>query len=135
MNDDLNNIEGFDEGYADKNIKFRRVGYLVDHSHLVVMALKPKEEIGADVNDLDQFIRVEESSGEAVLNGVWTTIRAGFAAIVSAGKNYNIINTGDVPLKIYTLFVSPNHRDGGVHQLRAEAEAGYEHFADKSTEE
>jgi mannose-6-phosphate isomerase-like protein (cupin superfamily) len=108
--------------------------YTAKHCQLVVMALKPKEEIGMEVHKLDQFFRVEEGTGEAVLDGVRTAIRSGFAVIVPAGTNHNIINTGSVPLKLYTLYAPPNHRDGVVHHTRAEAEADNEHFDGKTTE-
>src|SRR5665647_2248904 len=103
------------EGLAVKNDEFRRVLYTAKNCQLVVMALKPKEEIGAEVHKLDQFFRVEEGTGEVVLNGVRTPIRAGFAVLVPAGANHNIINTGSAPLKLYTLYAPPNHRDGVVH--------------------
>ena len=122
------------EGLAVKNNEFRRVLYTAKHCQLVVMALKPKEEIGAEVHKLDQFFRVEEGTGEAVLDGVRTAIRAGFAVVVPAGAKHNIINTGDVSLKLYTLYAPPNHRDGVVHQTRADAEADNEHFDGKTTE-
>lgn len=122
------------EGITVKNEEFRRVLYTAKHCQLVVMALKPKEEIGMEVHKLDQFFRVEEGSGEAVLDGVRTAIRAGFAVIVPAGTNHNIINTGSVPLKLYTIYAPPNHRDGVVHHTRAEAEADNEHFDGKTTE-
>jgi mannose-6-phosphate isomerase-like protein (cupin superfamily) len=122
------------EGLAIKNDEFRRVVYTASHCQLVVMALKPKEEIGAEVHKLDQFFRVEEGSGEAVLNGVRTAIRAGFAVLVPAGTNHNIINTGTAPMKLYTLYAPPNHRDGVVHHTRHEAEADNEHFDGKTTE-
>src|SRR5665811_1161849 len=70
----------------------------------------------------------DRGSGEAVLDGVRTLIGAGFAVLVPAGTNHNIINTGSVPLKLYTLYAPPNHRDGVVHHTRAEAEADNEHF-------
>ena len=73
------------EDLAIKNEEFRRVLYTAKHCQLVVMALKPKEEIGMEVHKLDQFFRVEEGSGEAVLDGVRTAIQAGFAVIVPAG--------------------------------------------------
>jgi len=92
------------EGVAVKNVEFRRVLYTAKSCQLVVMALKPKEEIGAEVHKLDQFFRVEEGTGEAVLDGVRTVIRAGFAVLVPAGTNHNIVNTGSVPLKLYTLY-------------------------------
>jgi mannose-6-phosphate isomerase-like protein (cupin superfamily) len=108
--------------------------YTAKNCQLVVMALKPKEEIGMEVHKLDQFFRVEEGTGEAILDGVHTTIKAGFAVLVPAGANHNIINTGSVTLKLYTLYSPPNHRDGVVHHTRAEAEEDDENFDDKTTE-
>ena len=122
------------ESLTVKNVEFRRVLYTAKNCQLVVMALKPKEEIGAEVHELDQFFRVEEGTGAAVLNGVRTPISAGFAVLVPAGMNHNIINTGSVPMKLYTLYAPPNQRDGVVHHTRAEAEADNEHFDGKTTE-
>ena len=122
------------EGLAVQNGDFRRVIYTTRNCQLVLMALKPKEEIGAEVHKLDQFFRVEEGSGEAVLDGVRTEIRAGFAVLVPAGTKHNITNTGKAPLKLYTLYAPPNHRDGVVHHTRADAEADSEHFDGKTTE-
>jgi mannose-6-phosphate isomerase-like protein (cupin superfamily) len=122
------------EGVAVANDEFRRVLYTAKHTQLVVMALQPREEIGAEVHELDQFFRVEEGSGEAVLDGARTAIRAGFAVVVPAGTKHNIINTGSVPLKLYTLYSPPNHRDGVVHHTRADAEADSEHFDGMTTE-
>jgi mannose-6-phosphate isomerase-like protein (cupin superfamily) len=122
------------EGIAVENEAFRRVLYTAKHCQLVVMALKPGEEIGAEVHTLDQFFRVEEGTGEAVLDGIQTKIRAGFAVLVPAGTNHNIINTGGVPLKLYTLYAPPNHRDGVVHATQADAEADDEQFDGKTTE-
>ena len=130
MKGNVQNIEDI----AVKNEDFRQVLYTVKNCQLVVIALKPKEEIGMEVHKLDQFFRVEEGSGEAVLDGVRTAIRAGFAVIVPAGANHNIINTGSVPLKLYTLYAPPNHQDGVVHHTRVEAEADDEHFDGKTTE-
>jgi mannose-6-phosphate isomerase-like protein (cupin superfamily) len=122
------------EDLAVENDAFRRVLYTAKNCQLVVMSLKPKEEIGMEIHPLDQFFRVEEGTGEAVLDGVRTAISAGFAVLVPAGANHNIINTGDVPLKLYTLYAPPNHRDGVVHRTRDEAEADNEHFDGKTTE-
>lgn len=130
MNGFVQDIEALAVGNAD----FRRVLYTAKHCQLVLMALKPGEEIGAEVHTLDQFFRVEAGTGEAVLDGVRTAIRAGFAVVAPAGANHNIINTGRVPLKLYTLYAPPNHRDGVVHHTRAEAEADGEHFDGKTTE-
>ena len=121
------------ESLAIKNNDFRRVLYTAENCQLVLMALKPKEEIGAEVHKLDQFFRVEEGSGAVVLDGVQTAIRAGFAVVVPAGVNHNIINTGSVSLKLYTIYAPPNHRDGVVHHTRADAEADHEHFDGKTT--
>ena len=101
------------ESLAVKNDEFRRVVYTAKHCQLVVMALKPKEEL---------------------LGGVRTAIRAGFAVLVPAGTKHDIINTGSVPMKLYTLYSPPNHRDGVVHHTRSEAEKDNEHFDGKTTE-
>jgi mannose-6-phosphate isomerase-like protein (cupin superfamily) len=122
------------EGMAIKNENFRRVLYTSKHSQLVVMALKPQEDIGTEVHRLDQFFRVEEGSGEVVLNGLRTPIKAGFAVMVPAGTEHNIINTGTVPMKLYTLYSPPNHRDGVVHATQVDARADNEHFNGKTTE-
>ena len=122
------------ESIAIKNKEFRQVLYTAKNCQLVVMALKPKEEIGAEVHKLDQFFRVEEGTGEAFLDGVSKKISAGFAVLVPAGMNHNIINTGSVPLKLYTIYSPPNHRDSVVHHTRADAEKDNEHFDGKTTE-
>jgi mannose-6-phosphate isomerase-like protein (cupin superfamily) len=122
------------EDITVENNDFRQVLYTAKNCQLVVMALKPKEEIGMEVHKLDQFFRVEAGTGEAILNGVHTAIKAGFAVLVPAGAKHNIVNTGSVPLKLYTLYAPPNHRDGVVHKTRAAAEKDDEHFDGKTTE-
>lgn len=122
------------EALAADNTDFRRVLYTARNCQLVLMALKPQEEIGAEVHTLDQFFRVEEGTGKAILDGASTAIHAGFAMLVPAGTHHNIINTGGAPLKLYTLYSPPNHRDGVVHHTRADAEADNEHFEGKTTE-
>ena len=122
------------ESIAVKNNDFRRVIYTAKYSQLVVMSLAPAEEIGEEIHKLDQFFRVEEGSGEAVLEGVRTPIASGFAIIVPAGTYHNIINTGRVSMKLYTLYSPPNHRDGVVHHTRNDAEQDDEHFAGLTTE-
>ncbi|MEO6062421.1 MAG: cupin domain-containing protein [Thermoflexales bacterium] len=130
MNGFVKNIEEI----AVANSDFRQVLYTAQYSQLVIMALKPGEEIGMEVHKLDQFFRVEEGTGEAVLDGVHTPIAAGFAVLVPAGTQHNIVNMGSVPLKLYTLYSPPNHRDGVVHHTRADAEKDTEHFEGKATE-
>jgi len=116
------------EGLALKNDLFRRVLYTAKNCQLVLMTLRPKEDIGVEVHKLDQFFRVQHGSGEAVLDGVHTPIRDGFAVVVPAGTTHNIINTGTVPMKLYTLCSPPNQRDAVVHVARADALADMEHF-------
>jgi len=130
-------MKGFLKDIEDislNNDAFRRVLYTAQHGQLVVMSLGPGEEIGAEVHTLDQFFRVEAGTGEAVLDGVTTAVRAGFVIVVPAGATHNILNTGDAPLKLYTLYAPPNHRDGVVHQTRADAEADDETFDGETTE-
>lgn len=122
------------ESVSVKNENFRQVLYTAKNCQLVVMALNPKEEIGMEVHELDQFFRVEEGIGEAVLDGIHKIISAGFAVLVPAGTNHNIVNTGTVPMKLYTLYSPPNHRDGVIHKTRAEAEKDNEQFDGKTTE-
>lgn len=117
-----------------KNKNFREVVYTAKNLQLVLMALKPTEDIGEEVHELDQFFRIEEGTGVAVLNGVRNEISAGFAVLVPAGMVHNIINTSDAPLTLYTLYAPPEHLDGTVHRTRAEADADNEHFDGKTTE-
>jgi len=122
------------EDIAVENKDFRRVLYTARNCQLVLMTLLPGEEIGLEVHKLDQFFRVEEGTGEAVLDGVRTDISAGFAVLIPAGSHHNIINTGSVSMKLYTLYAPPNHRDGVVHRSRADAQADQEHFDGRTTE-
>lgn len=123
------------EELSVNNTDFRRVLYTAKHSQLVIMSLQPGEEIGMEVHDhLDQFLRVESGTGEAILDGVHHPIRDGFAVVVPAGADHNIVNTGSEPLKLYTLYAPPEHRDGVVYHTRAEAEADEEEFDGNTTE-
>lgn len=122
------------EEIAVANSDFRSVLYTATNCQLVVMSLDVEAEIGEEVHKLDQFFRVEQGSGVAVLDGVRTQIGAGFAILIPAGTKHNIVNTGDAPMKLYTLYAPPNHRDGVVHRTRAVAEADTEHFDGKTTE-
>jgi mannose-6-phosphate isomerase-like protein (cupin superfamily) len=119
-----------------ENKNFREVLYTAKNSQLVVMSLKPKEDIGQEVHQLDQFIRCEAGEGKAVLDGVSHDIRDGFVVVVPAGAQHNIINTSaEKDLKLYTLYSPPNHEDGTVHATKADAEADEsEHFDGKTTE-
>lgn len=122
------------ESIAVANNDFREVLYTAKHCQLVVMALKPQEEIGTEVHELDQFFRVEKGTGEAMIDGRTTQIKAGFAILVPAGTKHNIINTGQSQLKLYTLYAPPNHRDGVIHNTRQDAINDNELFDGKTTE-
>ncbi|MBK7748629.1 MAG: cupin domain-containing protein [Candidatus Obscuribacter sp.] len=117
------------------NENFRTVVYTAKHSQLVLMSLLPNEDIGEEVHQLDQFIRCESGQGKAVLNGVEHEFNDGFVVLVPAGARHNIINTSaDKPMKLYTLYSPPNHRDGVVHVTKADAQGDKEHFDGKTSE-
>ena len=123
------------EKLTEDNKDFRRVLYTGKYLQLVLMALKPGEEIGEEVHaDHDQFFRVEKGRGEVWIDGKRTKIKGNDAIIVPAGARHNVINTGDKALKLYTLYGPPEQRDGVVRGTKAEAEAREEHFDGKATE-
>ncbi len=125
------NIEELTVGNPD----FRRVLYTGKYLQLVLMTLKPGEEIGEEVHeDHDQFFRIESGSGEVSIDGKRTAIKDDDAVIVPAGARHNVINTGDEPLALYTLYGPPDHREGVVHRTKAEADASEEHFDGTTTE-
>ena len=118
-----------------QNEYFRQVLYTDLRLQLVVMSLKPGEEIGEEVHQLDQFLRIESGTGKAVLDGVEHDIADGSAVIVPKGTRHNIVNTGDEPMKLYTLYAPPNHRDGTIHRTKEEADRDEEeHFDGQTTE-
>lgn len=111
------------EDLSLQNENFRKVLYTDKKCQLVVMSLRGKEEIGEEVHDVDQFIRVEAGEGTAILNGETHDLHDGSVVIVPAGTTHNIINTVEKEMKLYTLYMPPHHRDGVVHPTKAEAEA------------
>ncbi|MCE7032130.1 cupin domain-containing protein [Lysobacter sp. GX 14042] len=117
------------------NDDFRRVVYTGKHMQLVLMTLKPGEEIGAEVHEgHDQFLRFEEGEGEVVIDGTTHRVEDDFAVIVPAGARHNVLNTGDSPLKLYTLYGPPEHRLDVVHPDKPAAESEEEHFDGRTTE-
>ena len=108
-----------------ENEDFRRVLFTGPSLQLVLMTLPPGEEIGEETHeDHDQFIRVEEGTGRALLDGATHELRDGSAVVVPAGVRHNVINTSrDSSLKLYTLYSPPEHAPDAVHRTRAEAEA------------
>ena len=112
------------EEKTEQNNFFRQVLYTGKHTQLVVMSLLPGEEIGMEVHpQVDQFFRIEEGRAEVIIDGEEHEVDEGFAIIVPAGSQHNVINTGSNPLKLYTLYSPPNHPDGTIHRTRAEAMA------------
>ncbi len=115
-----------------ENTDFRRVLYTAKNSQLVVMSIPPGEEIGMEVHHLDQFLRIEQGEGKAILDGVEHLITADWAVVVPAGTEHNFVNTGTSDMKLYTLYSPPNHKDGTVHH--AKADVTEEHFDGVTTE-
>ena len=122
------------EKLTKENNNFRKVLYTGRYSQLVLMSLAPGEEIGEEVHGLDQFLRIEEGRGKAIVGMAEYEIEDGTAIVVPAGTLHNIINTGNVPLKLYTIYSPPNHRDGIVHPTKKDAMADEEHFDGITTE-
>ena len=130
MNGFLINIEQA----AKENNNFRKVLYTAKNSQLVVMSLKPREDIGEEIHELDQFLRIEAGNGRVILNEKEYEINDGFAVVVPAGTKHNVINTGEVDLKLYTIYSPPNHRDGVIHQTKEQAMTDDEYFDGATTE-
>lgn len=123
------------EDRTEENTDFRRVLYTGKQLQLVLMALRPGEEIGEEVHKgVDQFFRVEKGEGEVWIDGRRTKIESDTAIVVPAGARHNVKNTGGKPLKLYTIYAPPEHIDGTVHVTKADASASREHFDGKTTE-
>ena len=100
------------------NTNFREVIYTAPHSQLVLMSLLPGEEIGVEVHKVDQFFRIEAGEGKAIVDDEEYRLEDGVALLVPAGSEHNLINTGDVDLKLYTIYSPANHIDGRVHATK-----------------
>jgi mannose-6-phosphate isomerase-like protein (cupin superfamily) len=112
------------EKLTETNEDFRRVLYTGEHLQLVLMTLQPGEEIGEEVHvDRDQFFRIEEGEGAVDIDGAENKVKDDFAVIVPAGARHNVRNTGSEPLRFYTLYGPPEHKDGIVQSTKADAEA------------
>jgi len=132
------------KGYCDnieqrtvENEDFRRVLYTGHNLQLVLMTLQPGEEIGEEVHeDRDQFFRIEEGSGAVDIDGVENRVEDDFAVIVPAGARHNVRNTGSQPLRLYTIYAPPEHKDGIVQSTKEEADRRHhdEEWDGKTTE-
>lgn len=107
------------------NTNFRQVLFTAPHSQLVLMSLKPNEEIGMEVHpSVDQFFRFESGEGKVIIDGQESMVKDGMAVIVPAGSQHNVINTSaEKELKLYTIYSPANHPDGTVHATKQDAEA------------
>ena len=122
------------KGYVDDieqatvaNTDFRRVLYTGKNLQLVLMTLPPGCDIGEEVHeDRDQFFRIEEGEGVVRIDGVDNRVADDFAVIVPAGARHNVINSGEAPLKLYTIYGPPEHRDGVVHRDKEQAERDHD---------
>ena len=119
------------------NNNFRKVVYTGKHSQLVLMSLLPNEDIGVETHpDIDQFFRFEKGEGKCIVDGNEYKVSDGFAVVVPAGTEHNIINTSTTePLKLYTVYSPPNHKDGLVQSTKSEAEKNEEKFDGTTTEQ
>jgi mannose-6-phosphate isomerase-like protein (cupin superfamily) len=124
------------EKETKKNTDFRRVLYTGKHSQLVLMSIKPSEEIGEETHkDVDQFFRFEEGEGKVIIDGVEHHVKDGNGVIVPAGAKHNVINTSKLAnLKLYTIYSPPEHQDGVVRHTKKQAMASEEHFDGQTTE-
>lgn len=124
------------EEKTENNTNFRQVLFTGKYAQLVVMNLKPSEEIGMEVHpNVDQFFRFEKGEGKCVIDGNEYPLTDGVAAVVPAGANHNIINTSETEeLKLYTIYSPAHHKDGIVRATKQEAESNGAEFDGKTTE-
>lgn len=130
------------KGYVDniekltlENKNFRKVLYTDKNAQLVLMSIPPGEDIGLEVHDVDQFLRIEKGQGVAVLDGTEKIISDGSVVLVPAGTEHNVLNNSERSMKLYTLYMPPHHQDGTVHKTKAEALADEsEHWKGETTE-
>ena len=118
------------EDLTEDNETFRTVLWTGAHSELTIMSIAPGDEIGLEVHpNNDQFLRIEEGQGQVKVGPAEENltetyeVEGDWAFIIPAGTWHNVINTGDGPLKLYTVYSPPNHPDGTVHKTKAEADA------------
>ncbi len=124
------------EDETKKNSLFRRVLYTGAHCQLVLMSIKPKDDIGMEVHeDNDQFFRIDAGEGKVVISGIEHAVKDGDGIVVPAGTEHNVVNTSPTKdLRLYTLYSPPHHKDGTIHRTKEEAIASEEEFDGTPTE-
>ena len=135
----INPVKGFQSNIEKdvmENVNFRQVLYTSAHIQVVLMTLKPGEEIGEEIHNAnDQFFRFESGNGKCTINGNVYNVNNGDAIVVPAGAKHNVINTAEAgELKMYTIYGPPNHKDGIVRATKTEAEDFPEKFDGETTE-
>lgn len=124
-------MKGYSENIETETIAnedFRCVAYTGKHLQLVLMTLQPGDEIGEEVHDgIDQFFRIEEGEGVITIDGVEHQVEDDFAVIVPSGARHNVINRSDKPLRLYTIYGPPEHKEGVVQSTKAEADERHPH--------
>jgi mannose-6-phosphate isomerase-like protein (cupin superfamily) len=119
-----------------ENDDFRRVLYTTNNCQLVLMCIPAGEDIGEEVHDVDQFIRIEEGEAQSVLDGVERELTDGSVVIIPAGVRHNITNTSTSDaLRLYSLYTPPHHKDATVHTTKADALTDKEHFDGETTDQ
>ena len=114
------------------NTDYRRVLYTATHSQLVLMNIEPSVEIGKETHDLDQVIHIVSGNATAILDGIEHKLKDGDLVIIPAGCEHNVINSGDINLKLYSIYGPPEHKDQTVHKTKADEKE--EHFDGVTTE-
>jgi mannose-6-phosphate isomerase-like protein (cupin superfamily) len=123
------------EKLTEANHNFRQVLYTGSHLQLVLMALEPGQSIGVETHAThDQFFRIEMGKGAVLIDGATHNVKDGDCVIVPAGAEHDLTNTGDEPLRLYTLYGPPEHLDQLVQSTKAEADASEEAFDGVTTE-
>ncbi len=119
----------------DNNSNFRQVLYTARNTQLVIMNILPSDEIGQEVHDVDQFFRFESGQGRVVIDAEEYLVKAGDVVVVPAGSQHNVNNTSNSePLKLYTLYCPPHHKDKTIHATKEVAQEDKEHFDGETTE-
>jgi mannose-6-phosphate isomerase-like protein (cupin superfamily) len=115
-----------------ENENYRKVLYTAKNSQLVLMTIQPGDEIGEEIHELDQFIRLEAGKARVTLDGVEHSIEDDWAVVIPAGTKHNVVNVGDEPVRLYSVYSPPEHKDGTVHATKADDRE--EHFDGVTTE-